>query len=123
MTAFIEELEAVYELLLEYGEKLNRLDGKRGFSQNTHHSNLDITAWRFQIAALEAACAKVIKHFSKGEHVQARVEACSLKSAAEAALRKWGEHYLISHPRALILHLIVYSSSLCRGDGDFSLKG
>ncbi|MDM7275971.1 MAG: hypothetical protein P3X22_007675 [Thermoprotei archaeon] len=116
MAALIEELEAVYELLLEYREKLDRLNGNRGAPQNSYNGNPDVTAWKFQIATLETGCAKVIRHLSKGEHVQARVEACSLKSAAEAALRRWGDHYLTSHPRVLILHLIAYSSSLCGGD-------
>lgn len=116
MNTLIEELEAVCELLLEYIEKLSRLDGNRGASQNSYNGNLDVTAWKFQIAALETGCAKVIRLLSKGEYVQARVEACSLESAAEAALRRWGDHYLTLHPRVLILYLIEYSSKLCRGD-------
>ncbi|MFN4046144.1 MAG: hypothetical protein ACK4H7_02235 [Acidilobaceae archaeon] len=116
MTALIEELEAVYELLLEYREKLNRLNENIGASQNGYSGSIDVVAWKFQVAALETGCAKVIRHLLKGEHVQARVEACSLKSAAEAALRRWGDHHLTLHPRVLILHLIAYSSSLCGGD-------
>jgi len=116
---YLEELEGLFESLLDYYRSLTRLEGRlRGIAGvEAGEGFLEVVRWRMAIARLLAEHRRLIESIREGSLLKARGEACVVNDIALKLIRSAPDPSLSLHAIPLLAGIYELSRHICELQG------
>jgi hypothetical protein len=114
---YVEELEGLFEGLVEYYRSLLRLEARLRGIQGGEEGLVEVLRWRMAVARLLMEQRRVISSVRGGSMVQARSEACILYEVASRLLRDAPDPSISFHAMPMIAGVYEISRAICEHQG------
>lgn len=117
MRFYVEELEGLFEGLVEYYRSLLRLEARLRGIQGGEEGLVEVLRWRMAVARLLTEQRRVISSVRGGSMVKARSEACILYEVASRLLRDAPDPSISFHAMPMIAGVYEISREICEHQG------
>ncbi len=117
MKLYAEELEGLFEELLDYYKLLLRLESKLKTMIEGGEDLMEILRWRMAVARLLVEQRRLVSSIKGGNVIEARSEACIVNDVALRLLREAPDPSISFHALPLIAEIYEISRVMCGYQG------
>ena len=117
MRFYAEELEGLFESLVEYYKSLLRLESRLRGIQGGEEGLVEVLRWRMAVAVLLVEQKRLISSVRGANMIKARGEACILNEVASRLLRDAPDPSISFHAIPVIAGVYEISRVMCERQG------